>query len=184
MVILSSKATTELFKNNDMSFVECAVTATSRAHNFHELFVALAPYGLYWHLMRRLMTRNMLVGKRVSKTTPLRQKCINNMSFWIEGEARKKARNREAVDHVQGVHLARFVFLMVFNLLANLMLSRDLVDLNKEDRSKFFAVMERIMEWSGHANMSDFFPWLRWADPQGLRRKMERAYGKGLWDCF
>ena len=129
-VILSSKAATELFKNNTMSFVERAVTETSRAHNFHESSVALAPYGPYWRLMRRLMTEDMLVGKRVSETALLRRKCIDDMSSWIEEEARKKARDHEDVDHVQGVHLARFVFLMVFNLLGNMMLSRDLVEPN------------------------------------------------------
>ncbi|GMN39329.1 hypothetical protein TIFTF001_008548 [Ficus carica] len=172
MAVLSSKAATELFKNHDMSFVERTVTETGRAHNFHEASVALAPYGPYWRLMRRLMTADMLVGKRVSETAPLRRRCVDDMSFWIEEEATKKSKD--------GVHVARFVFLMVFNLLGNMMLSRDLVDPNSKEGSEFFAAMEGLMEWSGHANVADFFPWLRRLDPQGLRRKMERDMGKAI----
>ena len=122
--------------------------------------------------MRRLMTADMLVEKRVSETAPLRRRSVDDMSFWIEEEARKKTRD--------GVHVARFVFLMVFNLLGNMMLSRDLVDPNSKEGSEFFEAMEGLMEWSGHTNVADFFPWLRRLDPQGLRRKMERDLGKAM----
>ncbi|RXH80872.1 hypothetical protein DVH24_004786 [Malus domestica] len=36
------------------------------------------------------------------------------------------------------------------------------------------------MEWNGNANVVDFFPWLRWLDPQGLKRKMKRELGKAI----
>ncbi|KAK7337173.1 hypothetical protein VNO77_17735 [Canavalia gladiata] len=36
------------------------------------------------------------------------------------------------------------------------------------------------MEWTGHANVTDLFQWLKWLDPQGLRRKMDRDMGKAL----
>lgn len=45
---------------------------------------------------------------------------------------------------------------------------------------EFFRAVNGLVEWSGHANMADYFPWLRWLDPQGLKRKMKRDLGKAL----
>ncbi|KAM1197742.1 hypothetical protein EV1_009338 [Malus domestica] len=43
-----------------------------------------------------------------------------------------------------------------------------------------FKEMKGLMEWNGNANVVDFFPWLRWLDPQGLKRKMKRELGKAI----
>jgi cytochrome P450 len=174
MAILSVKAATEFFKHHDLSFAERTITETMRAHDYHQGSLALAPYGSYWRVLRRLVTVDMLVAKRVNDSADIRRRCVDNMLLWIEEEARKlDAPSR-------GVHVARFVFLMTFNLLGNLMLSRDLGDPQSKEGSEFFTAMMGLMEWSGHANMADFFPWLRWLDPQGLRRNMERDLGKAM----
>ncbi|KAF4388049.1 cytochrome P450 76A2 [Cannabis sativa] len=172
MVILSSKAATEFFKNNDMSFVERTITETSRALGYNKGSLALAPYGAYWRVLRKLVTLDMLVLKRINETVVVRRKCVDNMLCWIEQESSNNSS--------KGVHVARFVFLMSFNLLGNLMLSRDLLDPNSVEGAEFFSAMMGIMEWGGHANIADFFPWLRWLDPQGLKKKMERDLGKAM----
>ncbi|POO01870.1 Cytochrome P450, E-class, group I [Trema orientale] len=170
MAVLSSRAAAELFRHHDLSFATRALTETSRAHDYHLSSVALAPYGAYWRVMRRLMTTEMFVGRRVGETAPLRRRCVDQMLTWIEEEKAEAA----------AVHVARFVFLMTFNLLGNVMLSRDLVDPNSEDGSEFFRAMNGLMEWSGHVNLADLFPWLSRVDPQGLMRKMERDMGKAI----
>ncbi|KAK3226713.1 hypothetical protein Dsin_006575 [Dipteronia sinensis] len=95
---------------------------------------------------------------------------------WVE----KEAAAQQGEEAARGVQVGRFVFLTTFNLLGNLMLSRDLLDPEAEDTGEFFGAVLKLMQWSGHANMSDFFPWLRRLDPQGLRRKMDRDLGKAL----
>ncbi|KAK3405859.1 hypothetical protein EUGRSUZ_K02083 [Eucalyptus grandis] len=175
MVILSSRVATEFFKNQDLNFAERTVTDLMRSHDYHEGSVALAPYGSYWRMSRRLLTVDMLVAKRLNETAPIRRKCIDKMLTWI-GEAA----SAEKVRLGEGIHLARFVFLTTFNLLGNLMLSRDLFDPDSKVGSDFFVAMAGLMEWTGHANIADLFPWLRWLDPQGLRRKMDRDMGKAM----
>ena len=174
MAILSVGAATEFFKNHDLSFAERTVTETMRAHDYHQGSLALAPYGSYWRVLRRLVTVDMLVAKRVNESADIRRRCVDNMLLWIEEEARKLDASS------RGLHVARFVFLMTFNLLGNLMLSRDLLDPQSKEVSEFFTAMIALAEWSGHANMADYFPWLRWLDPQGLRRNMERDLGKAM----
>ncbi|CAK7333595.1 unnamed protein product [Dovyalis caffra] len=173
MVILSAKAATEFFKNHDLSFADRTITETMRAHDYNQGSLALAPYGSYWRVLRRLVTVDMIVLKRINETTYVRRKCVDDMLQWIEEESCR-------VGQATGVHVARFVFLMTFNLLGNLMLSRDLFDPESKVGSEFFEAMLGLMEWSGHANLADFFPWLRWLDLQGLRKNMERDLGKAM----
>ncbi|KAI5425629.1 hypothetical protein KIW84_031445 [Lathyrus oleraceus] len=173
MAILSAKEATIFFKNHDHSFADRTITETMRAHNYDKSSLALAPYGSYWRLMRRLVTVDMLVMKRINDTVSVRRKCVDDMLTWVAKEAVQLKEGR-------GLHLSRFVFFMSFNLFGNLMLSRDMFDMESENGSEFFKAVMGLMEWTGHANVSDLFPWLRWLDPQGLRRKMDRDMGKAL----
>lgn len=174
MAILSAEAATEFFKHHDLSFAERTVTETMRAHDYHEGSLALAPYGSYWRVLRRLVTVDMLVAKRINDSEGIRRRCVDNMLLWIEEEARKLE------DSARGLQVARFVFLMTFNMLGNFMLSRDLLDPQSKEGSEFFTAMVSLMEWSGHKNVADYFPWLRRFDPQGLKRNMERDLGKAM----
>lgn len=170
MVVLSAKAASELFKNHDLSFVDRSITDTMKSHEYHKASLALAPYGPYWRVLRRICTVEMLVNKRLNESSPVRQKCVHQLVHWVEKEARES----------RAVHLAMFVFLTSFNMLGNLMLSRDLVDPESKSGSEFFTAMMGLMEWGGHANISDVFPLLKRFDLQGLRKNMDRDIGKAL----
>lgn len=172
MVILSAKAATDLFKNHDLTFSDRKIIEIMRAHDYNKSSLALAPYGSYWRLMRKIVTVEMLVHKRIAESASIRRKCVENMLTWIQEEA--------VTAGDRGIHVARFVFLATFNLLGNLMLSRDLLSLDGKESGEFFSVMMRLMEWSGHPNPSDLFPWLKWMDLLGLKKKMNRDLGKAL----
>ncbi|KAK3406227.1 hypothetical protein EUGRSUZ_K02392 [Eucalyptus grandis] len=146
-----------------------------RSQDYYKGSIALAPYGAYWWGSRQLLMVDMLVARRLNETAPIRRKCVDDMLTWI-GEAASTDKVRLG----EGVHLARFVFLMTFNLLGNLMLSRDLLDPDSKVGSELFEAMSGLMEWSGHVTIADLFPWLRWLGPQGLRRKMDRDMGKAM----
>jgi hypothetical protein len=62
---------------------------------------------------------------------------------------------------------------MAFNLIGNLMFSKDLLDPKSEKGAKFFQHAGKVMELAGKPNMADFLTILRWLDPQGIRRKTQ-----------
>ncbi|MFS8004318.1 putative cytochrome P450 [Helianthus anomalus] len=173
VAILSAKAATELFKNHDLTFVERTITETSKSHDYDKSSLALAPYGMYWRVLRKICTVEMLVAKRINESTAVRRRCVDNMLDWIETES-----NSAKVG--KGVHVAKFVFLASFNLLGNLMLSRDLANPDSKLGSEFFTSMLGLMEWGGHPNISDLYPWLKRFDLQGLKAKMDRDVGKAI----
>lgn len=174
MVVQSSKAAAEMFKNHDLSFSDRSIAETLRAHEFSECSMALAPYGPYWRSLRRLVTTDILTVKRINESAPIRRKCVDDLISWIEEEA-------QGTDgKAAGLELARFFFLATFNMIGNLMLSRDLVDPKSRKGSEFLTAMNEGMDNLAHANLADFFPWLKWVDPQGLKKKMEHDLGKSL----
>ncbi|CAI0469548.1 unnamed protein product [Linum tenue] len=168
VAILSTSAAADFFKNHDLDFADRTVTQIMKVHGYDRGSVALAPYGPYWRVLRRLVTVDMLVAKRINASYPVRRKCVDDMIRWIGDESGSE------------IQVARFVFLTTFNLLGNLMLSRDLLDPKSAEGKEFFTAMMGLMEWGGHANVADIFPVLSWMDPQGLVRKMRRDLGKAL----
>lgn len=71
------------------------------------------------------------------------------------------------------IDVGRYFFLMAFNLIGNLIFSRDLLDPDSKRGSEFFYHTGKVMEFAGKPNVADFFPFLRFLDPQGIRRKTQ-----------
>ncbi|PHU05565.1 Cytochrome P450 76A1 [Capsicum chinense] len=173
MVVQTAQAAAELFKNHDVSFADRTIVDVNLAHNYYQGSMALGRYGSFWRFQRRICTVEMFVHKKISETVPIRLKCVDSMLKWIE-----KAAN--SAEKGSGIEVTRFVFLASFNMLGNLILSKDLADPDSEEASEFFNAMKGIMEWSGTANVSEIFPFLRRFDLQKLRKKMVRDMGKAM----
>lgn len=107
----------------------------------------------------------LLVNKRINETASLRRKCVDAMLQRIE-------------DEKGAVNLAQCLFLMSFNLVGNLVFSRDLLDSQCEEGKEFFDAMGKISELVGKPNVADFIPLLKWLDPQGVKRGMNENLGK------
>lgn len=170
VIVQSTKAAREMFKNHDIIYSGRTITEAMKACCYNEGSLAIAQYGPYWRTMKRLCVTELTVNKRINETLGLRRKSIDKMLQWIDEEPR----------HQGGVHVARFVFLMTFNLLANLMLSRDLLDPQSKEGPKFFTAMDGLMRGGGLPNIVDFFPIFKWLDPQRIRKMMERDIGEAM----
>ncbi|XP_004249463.2 cytochrome P450 76A2 [Solanum lycopersicum] len=173
MVVQTAEAAAELFKNHDTSFADRPIVDVNQAHNYFQGSLAVGRYGSFWRFQRRICTVEMFVHKKISETVPIRRKCVDNMLKWIE-------KTVNSAEKGNGIEVTRFVFLASFNMLGNLILSKDLADPESEEASEFFHAMKGIMEWSGIANVSDIFPFLRKFDLQSLRKKMTRDMGKAM----
>ncbi|KAF5953962.1 hypothetical protein HYC85_006818 [Camellia sinensis] len=77
---------------------------------------------------------------------------------------------------------------MSFNFVVNLMLSRDLLELQSEEGREFFDAMNKVMEWAGKPNIADFFPILKektllilkLLDPLGINSGMVHDMGRTM----
>ncbi|KAH7856138.1 hypothetical protein Vadar_033157 [Vaccinium darrowii] len=176
MVIQSPKAAAEFFKNHDSSFCDRNVTDVMTSCSYNQGSLALSKYGTYWRLLRRICSSELLVTKRVNSTAALREKCVQNMIRWIEEDSQASRASGGSGE----VQISHFLFLMSFNVVGNLMLSRDLLEPNSDKGREFLEAMEMIMVVSGKPNVADFLPFLKWMDPMGLKRDMDLNLGRAL----
>ncbi|KAI7980150.1 Iridoid oxidase [Camellia lanceoleosa] len=87
MVVQSAKAAAELFKNYDQVFCDRKVTDALTSLGYNQGSLVVGNYGVYWRILRRLCSMELLVNKRMISTAALRRKCIDNMTRWIEDDS-------------------------------------------------------------------------------------------------
>lgn len=130
-----------------------------------------AQYGPHWRMLRRLCTTEFFVTGRLDAMRGVRGTCIDRMVQFIEDASTSDKSDIGA--NVKSIDVGRFFFLMAFNLIGNLMFSKDLLDPKSERGAGFFYHAGKVMEMAGKPNMADFFPALRWLDPQGIRKNTQ-----------
>ncbi|KAK6943951.1 Cytochrome P450 [Dillenia turbinata] len=110
------------------------------------------------------------VGKRLNETAAVRRKCVDQMLLQIEDEAR----------NLRPIHVPQLIFYTSFNILGNMMFSRDLLDPSCKDVLGLCKAIIGIIEVSAVPNLADAYPWLgRW-DLQGLRRTMNNVLDEAI----
>lgn len=164
VVISSSEVAREMFKNHDVVLAGRKIYESMKGNFGNEGSLITAQYGPHWRMLRRLSTTEFFTTTRLDSMHEVRSRCIDRMVQFIEDAG---GSGTKAVD------IRRFFFLMTFNLVGNIMFSRDLLDPKSEKGAKFFYHAGKVMEFAGKPNVADFLPLLKWLDPQGIRRKTQ-----------
>nr|AQY76212.1 cytochrome P450 [Thapsia garganica] len=172
MVLLSAGAAEEFFKNHDLSFVDRFINDSMRSLDHHTISIAFGSYSTYWRTLRRICTSELFANKKINSTMFIRQKCVDELLSWIQNEVEKSSSSRIVVRD--------FVFSASFNIMGNLMLSRNLVDPQSEISSEFCTAFAGFQECVGRPNISDLIPWLRRLDLQGIRKAAEFNLAKAI----
>ncbi|KAK8688906.1 hypothetical protein V6N13_087640 [Hibiscus sabdariffa] len=164
VVISSNEVAREMFKNHDLVLAGRKIYEAMKGDFGHEGSLITSQYGPHWRMLRRLSTTEFFVTSRLDAMRGVRRRCIDRMLHFIEDAG---ANGTNSID------VGRFVFLMAFNLIGNLMFSKDLLDHKSEKGARFFYHAGKVMELAGKPNVADFLPVLKWVDPQGIRRKTQ-----------
>lgn len=173
MVVLSSGAAEEFFKNHDLAFIDRTILQTMKSHNYDRSSIAFSSYSIYWRTLRRICSIEIFTNKKIKETVLIRQKCVDDMVLWIEEKIKTGATS-------SGIVVTQFVFPTLFNFIGNLTLSRDLVDPHSTMATEFYEAMSGFAECVIRPNISDLFPWLKWLDLQGLRKRSDQNLGKAI----
>ncbi|EOA25946.1 hypothetical protein CARUB_v10019335mg [Capsella rubella] len=161
VVISSSEVAREIFKKHDAALAGRKIYEAMKGRDNSDASLITAQYGAYWRMLRRLCTTQFFVTRRLDAMSAVRSECVEQMlRFVMEG----------GQNGTKTIDVGRYFFLMAFNLIGNLMFSRDLLDPDSKRGSEFFYHTGKVMEFAGKPNVADFFPLLRFLDPQGIRR--------------
>ena len=171
LVLLSAAPVEELFKNHDLSFKNRMTTDAVTSHDYYKSSIAFGVDGTYWRTLRRICTSELFSNKRIKETIMVRQKSVDELMLWIEKEAQKGS---------TGIVVRQFVYPALLNMIGNLTLPRNLMDPQSKISSEFCSAVDGFNQCLGSPNISDFLPWLKKFDLQGIRRKMDHDLGKAL----
>ncbi|VVB05533.1 unnamed protein product [Arabis nemorensis] len=171
VVISSSNVAREIFKKHDTALAGRKIYEAMKGGKSSDGSLITAQYGAHWRMLRRLCNTQFFVPRRLDATSDVRSRCVDQMlRFVAEG----------GQNGTKTIDVGRYFFLMAFNLIGNLIFSRDLLDPDSKRGSEFFYHTGKVMEFAGKPNVADFFPFLRFLDPQGIRRQtqfhVERAF--------
>ncbi|XP_059276092.1 probable (S)-N-methylcoclaurine 3'-hydroxylase isozyme 2 [Lycium ferocissimum] len=114
-----------------------------------------------WRYLRTLCRTELFSGKVLESQACLREKKVMELVEFL--------RSKEG----QVVNLGELVFATVFNMLSNVLISKDMVNLEKETEEDggMRSLARGIMEVGAAPNISDFYPILSKFDLQGLQKK-------------
>ncbi|CAM8980393.1 unnamed protein product [Rhodiola kirilowii] len=164
VVVSSSEVAREMFKNHDVTLAGRKIYEAMKGEYGTEGSLITSQYGPHWRMLRRLATTEFFVTCRLDAMRGVRSGCIERMVHFIEDAS---------MNGSKPVDVGRFFFLMNFNLIGNLMFSKDLLDPRADKGKRFFYHAGKVMEFAGKPNVADFLPFLRWLDPQKIRRNTQ-----------
>ncbi|KAL3523035.1 hypothetical protein ACH5RR_015869 [Cinchona calisaya] len=164
MVVGSSpEVAMEILKTHDRLFSGRYVAHVSYAKNPLKNHVSLAfttECTQQWKFLRTLCRSEIFSSKMIENQYYIREKKLNELlDFLVSKEGEK-------------IKIAQILFVTIFNVLGNILCSKDLISFEEtQDSSGLNKAMREIVELFATPNISDFYPILSGLDLQGLSKK-------------
>ncbi|CAI0546948.1 unnamed protein product [Linum tenue] len=117
-----------------------------------------------WKAFRTMFRNEIFSAKAIESQAAVREKKVAEMVEFFGGNLGESVCIREVV------------FATIFDMLSNLMFSRDFIGFER-------SLIQRLIELGVSPNLADFFPVMKNLDPQGLRREATRRCNElySLW---
>jgi cytochrome P450 len=168
IVISSPDLAKEALQKHDDVFSGRTVPDSGRALNHHKFSMGWLPTSALWRNLRKVSATQIFAPQRLDSTQDIRRKKV-----------------QELVDHVrensgQAVDIGGAAFTTTLKAISNTFFSTDLAEYCSNASQEFQYLIVGTMEEAGRPNIADYFPALRFVDPQGTRRRMTIYLGK----CF
>ncbi|KAL5715875.1 unspecific monooxygenase [Ranunculus cassubicifolius] len=163
MVVSSSKMAKEILQKNDQAFANRTVPDSVKIIDHHKYSLVWIPYSSQWRDLRKLFNTGFYLSQSLEAKQELRHKKVEELVAFVE----EKCKNKCAVE------IGQVAFSTVLNFISNTVFSVDLTHLDSSYAQDFKAAVWGILEEAAKPNLSDFFPILRYIDPQGIRSRLE-----------
>lgn len=172
IVVSSPLSAEQILKTHDQAFAGRPGSEFSKYFYNDQRGLSYAQYGKYWRTIRKISILHMLSNRKVQSFQPMRRHEV-----WLLVESLKHAA-------LQGVtvDLSAMVSSVSANMSCLMVFGKKYMD-DDFDEKGFKDVTKEAMELFGSPNVSDFFPFLRRFDLQGIRRR-SKAVSKTYHDFF
>nr|WET52768.1 cytochrome P450 76BK1 [Ajuga reptans] len=174
VVVSSPEMAREVLQRFDHVFSSRFIADAWEAYDHHTISVAFLPVGDRWRRMRKVFREVMLSTPRLDGGQAVRQRMMKNLYDHLH-ECSKSG-------HV--VNIGEAAFITTLNLTSVTLFSGEVINFDVNAKTEFKEIFGSLTSVSGKPNLSDYFPWLKPFDVQGLKRKMKIHLGQllGMFD--
>ncbi|XP_057870918.2 cytochrome P450 76T24 [Cryptomeria japonica] len=169
-VVVSSPAMAkEVLKTHDLLFAGRTVIEGVKSVSHHKSSLIFSDYGAQWRHLRRISTVELFSSIRQEALQHLRRDEVFHTIRLLYDDKGKV------------VDIGRTVFCTSLNLLGNMIFSTRVFDPHNPASAAFNHSVCELMRLGGKPNLVDYFPFLRFLDPQGVCRQMAKHF-KEMYD--
>ncbi|XP_010053037.2 cytochrome P450 76AD1 [Eucalyptus grandis] len=170
IVISSPEAAKEALQKNDQLLSGRQIPDTVKASGHYAESVVWLPASDKWKQLRKVCTVQMFSAQKLDAGQLLRRKKVDELVSFIH----------QSCWQGRSVDIGKAAFTTVLNLISSTLFSVDLAHHDEGSSQEFRDLVWGVMEETGKPNVSDFFPALRWFDPQGARRRISGYFSRLL----
>ncbi|EYU32021.1 hypothetical protein ABFS82_02G153700 [Erythranthe guttata] len=173
IVIFSPETAKIVLQKHDLEFSSRTVPSSGGALGHGGYSVAWLPVGDQWRKLRRICRERIFSASKLDLSQGLRRE-----------EVRKLRRHvAECCETGRVVDIGDAAFTTSLNLMSATLFSTEFARFGSDSSAEMKGVMRGVMRCLGEPNLADYFPVLKWADPQGITRRA-RVYFEKMFAIF
>ncbi|CAI9773713.1 unnamed protein product [Fraxinus pennsylvanica] len=142
--------------------------AAAAAYDHSKKSIAWLPVGNQWRNLRKLCKEQMFSLHRLDASKGLRREKMKKLYNYVH----------DCCISDQEVDIGDAAFVTSLNLISATLFSTDFVQFNTDSSQETKEIIRGLFETAAIPNLADFFPILKFIDPQGIMRKSKSYMSK------
>ncbi|KAI5647334.1 hypothetical protein M9H77_33339 [Catharanthus roseus] len=173
IVVSSPSIVKQVLQKNDQILSSRTILNAIQARDHHKYSMAWLPVSAEWHKLRKISKEQMFSAAQLDSRQNFRQEKFKELREYLH----LYSFNREFVN------IGKAAFTTSLNLISTTMFSKDFATYDSNSSQELKEIVWGILENIGTPNITDYFPVLKFLDPQGIFRQTNFLFEK-IFDIF
>ncbi|CAI9101620.1 OLC1v1038988C1 [Oldenlandia corymbosa var. corymbosa] len=174
VVVSSAEIAREVLQTHDQICSARSIPNAAQSLDHHKFSMVWLPASIQWRNMRKICREKIFSTWRLDANQVLRQEKLKEMRDYV---------NSCSSGSGKAVDIGEAVFTTSLNLVSRSFFSIDFASYDTSSSLELKELVWSVMRSVGTPNLSDYFPLLRSADPQGIRRNTKSLFQR-FFDIF
>lgn len=168
-VVISSPETARMvLQKHDSSLSSRAIPSAAAALRHDEFSMVWLPVENQWRKLRKICKEQMFSAARLDASQGLRREKLQKLCDYVE----------ECSEAGQALDVGEAAFTTSLNLMSASLFSLEFAQLGSDSSQEMKDVVWGIMKCLGTPNFADYFPILKFADPQRILKQTTYYFGR------
>ncbi|CAA2978654.1 ferruginol synthase-like [Olea europaea subsp. europaea] len=168
VVVSSPEIAKDVLLKYDQVFSSRSVPGALMAKEHNKLSIAWLPAKNQWRKLRRICKEQMFSIPRLDASWDLRLEKLLKLGDYVN----------QCCINGRAVNIGEAAFITSLNLISATLFSVEFVEFNSDSSQELKDVVRGVMECAGSPNIADYFPLLKYFDPQGISRRTKFYFEK------